>query len=126
MVRITIDCTEELIARKVLKKGQKAHLKSYLMPLRELEVKLGNQKIAKGYQLIEEPVLYTYAEKVGQIINVPRSLLETKGELSDTDEVIIIKRQLIKRIEAMKNSKNHIVSRKISYEWYDKNTNTFK
>lgn len=51
------------------------------MPLRELEVKLGNQKIAKGYQLIEEPVLYTYAEKVGQIINVNRSLLETKGEL---------------------------------------------
>ena len=34
MVRITIDCTQELIARKVLKKGQKAHLKSYLMPLK--------------------------------------------------------------------------------------------
>lgn len=126
MVRIAIDCTEELIARKQIKPGQTAQLKSYLMPLREIEVKLGNQKIARGYQLIEEPVLYSYAEKVKQIVNVPRSLLETKGDLSDTDEVVVIKRQLIKRIEAMKNPKNKVMSKKISYEWYDKNTDSMK
>lgn len=125
-IRIRIDCTDEMIARKKIKKGQTAHLESYLMPLREIEIKLGNQKIVKGYQFLESPVLYSYAEKVNQIINIPRSLLETKGALSDTDEVVVIKRYLIKRIEAMKNEKNNMVSKKITYEWYDKNTQTAK
>lgn len=126
MIRIAIDCTDELIARKQLKKGQTAVLKSYLMPLREIDVKIGNQKIMKGYQLIEEPVLYSYAAKVKQIINVPTTLLETKGALSDTEDVVIIKRYLIKRIESMKNQKNNIASNKITYEWHDKNTGTDK
>lgn len=125
-IRIRIDCTEEMIARKKIKKGQTAHLESYLMPLEEVELKLGNQKIVKGYQLLKEPVLYSYAERIGQIINVPRSLLETKGTINDTDEVVILKRYLIKRIEAMKNEKNNVASRRISYEWYDKNTKSSK
>lgn len=125
-IRIRIDCTDEMIARKKIKKGQTAHLESYLMPVKELEVKLGNQKFMHGYQFSECPVLYSYAAAIKQIIDVPRSLLETNGFLSDTDDVVVIKRYLIKRIEAMKNSKNRISSNKISYEWYDKNTQTIK
>ncbi|MDO5147658.1 MAG: hypothetical protein Q4D60_11730 [Eubacteriales bacterium] len=119
-IRIRIDCTDEMIARKKIKKGQTSSMESYLMPLDEVEVKLGNQKIMKGYSFSKYPVLYTYAINIGQIISVPRTLLETKGALSDTDEAVVLKRYLIKRIEVMKNDKNNSRSRRITYEWYDK------
>lgn len=121
LIRITIDCTEELLARRKIKKGKTLTLTSYLMPLREIEVQSANYKaVTKGYQLLEKPVLYTYAENVKQIMSVPTSLLETN--ISDTDEAVILKRTLIKRIETMKNDKNRMNSNIIIYERVDKNT----
>ena len=121
MIRISIDCTDELVTRKKVKKGSRVALTSYLMPVREIKVDSGNnQATMNGYQLIEKPVLYIYAESVKQIVSVPTSLLEVNGY--DTDDMMIIKRALIKRIEMMKNDKNNISSNIIIYERYDKST----
>ena len=125
LIRISIDCTDELRARNKIGKDQTAVLTSYLMPVREIELRSGNnQTVMKGFQLLEKPVLYTYAETVNQIIDVPTELLEItdasgSGHLSDTDDVIIIKRALIRRIALMKNPKNHMDSDIIRYERYD-------
>jgi hypothetical protein len=132
LIRITIDCTTELRARKKIDKDQTAKLTSYLMPLREMDIQSANhQVIMKGYQLIEKPVLYIYAEEVRQIIDIPTKLLEItdpsgSGHLSDTDDVIIIKRALIRRIELMKCNKNHMDNTTIRYEWYDPTVGTKK
>lgn len=126
LIRISIDCTNELRARKKIEKDQTAKLTSYLMPLREIDIRSANhQTIMKGFQLLEKPVLYTYAELVKQIIDVPTELLEI-NEISDTDSVIVIKRALIRRIEQMRNRKNHMDNDIIRYERYDPTTGTKK
>lgn len=132
LIRISIDCTNELRARKKIEKDQTAKLTSYLMPLREIDIQSANhQTVMRGYQLIEKPVLYTYAESIKQIIDVPTELLEItdasgSGHLSDTDDVIVIKRAIIRRIEQMKNEKNHMDNDTIRYERYDSTTGTKK
>lgn len=127
MIRITIDCTDELVARKKIKPGHKALLTSYLMPVREITVRSANHQAAmRGYQFLEKPVLYSYAEQVKQIISFDTRLLKNGGDLSNTDEVIIIKRYLIRRIEMLKNSRNDVCSGKISYQWYDAKRNEEK
>lgn len=125
MIRISIDCTDEFRARKKIGKDETAVLKSYLLPLHEGEVRSANhQSVRWGYQLIEEPVLYTYARTINQIIDVPTGLLEIADAsgrrlLSDTDDVIVIKRVIIRRIEAYKNRKNNMSNDIIRYERYD-------
>ena len=125
LIRISIDCTNELRARKKIEKDDTAVLKSYLMPLREVEVRSANHRsVRRGYQLIEEPVLYTYANIINQIIDVPVELLEIadasgRGHLYDTDDVIVIKRAIIRRIEVLKDKKNNMNNGIIRYERYD-------
>lgn len=127
LIRISIDCTDELRMRKQIGNNKTAQLTSYLMPIREITIRSANhQTEMKGFQLIEKPVLYTYAENIKQIMSVPTALLETKNKISNTDDVIIIKRALIKRIEIMKSNKNLINSNIINYERYDSKTGDTK
>lgn len=127
LIRISIDCTDELRMRKQISNNKTAQLTSYLMPIREITIRSANhQTEMKGFQLIEKPVLYTYAENIKQIMSVPTALLETKNKISNTDDVIIIKRALIKRIEIMKSNKNLINSNIINYERYDSKTGDTK
>ena len=127
LIRISIDCTDELRMRKQISNNKTAQLTSYLMPIREITIRSANhQTEMKGFQLIEKPVLYTYAENIKQIMSVPTTLLETKNKISNTDDVIIIKRALIKRIEIMKSNKNLINSNIINYERYDPKTGDTK
>ena len=127
LIRITIDCTDEFIARKIIEPGQKAILTSYLMPVKEIMIRSANhQAILRGYQFLEKPVLYSYAEQVHQIISFETRLLRKTGKISNTDEVIVIKRYLIRRIEMLKNEKNKVCSSKISYHWYDAKKNEEK
>ena len=92
LIRISIDCTDELRMRKQIGNNKTAQLTSYLMPIREITIRSANhQTEMKGFQLIEKPVLYTYAENIKQIMSVPTALLEAKNKISNTDDVIIIK-----------------------------------
>ena len=123
VIRIYIDCTEEFIARKKIDKGSSVALKSNLLLLEGVRYKVANHKEVDAYRLLDEPILYYYANIVGQITKIPMDILDTSRTLCDTDEVIVIKRYLIRRIQTMKNTKNNIKSNKIIYERYDYHQN---
>ncbi len=121
LILITIDCTDELRARKLIKKEETAKYRSYFLPVSSMEIQSGNQTVVEGYRLLELPALYAYAERIKQMISVPIELLaSTEGFLPDTDENIILKRYLLKRIARMKKEKATVYSRRIRYEWYDR------
>lgn len=127
LIKIDIDCSKEYQARNKIDKTDTAILSSYLLPLNKIKIYAATKNVKMiGYKVIEKPAFYKYAETVGQILTVPISILNTSQRLSDTEEVIIIKRALIKRIEVMKNKKNKMNSNVISYEWYDTKKREYK
>lgn len=119
-IRIKIDCQDELNNRKDTKgKIKKFIYESYLLPISKVEAKYeANGKEIIAYHILETPALYKYAELVHQIVDVPEELLETQDYFSDTEEAILIKRYIVKRV-AQITSKNHLCSNKISFLWYD-------
>ncbi len=126
-IDISIDCTEEFRARGLLDDdGDEIILSSYLMPLDVARVKPAHHKdYISGYRFIREPALYTYAAIVEQIVSVPTELLLI-DDASVTNDVIVLRDYLVRRIIAMQNEKNHIVSTRIAYERYDRDTQTYK
>lgn len=71
-------------------------------------------QIVTGYQFVSAPVMYRYAKAIGQIITVPRKLLNV--DASNTSEAIVLKNYMLRRIEGMKNEKNKIASNTILFE----------
>lgn len=67
-----------------------------------------------GWQLIKPPVLYEYGKNIGQIVTVEKAVLSAP-DVTNTDDVVVLKHYLIRRIEAMKNTKNHMDSNKILF-----------
>ncbi|MGN0586306.1 MAG: hypothetical protein ACI4JF_03395 [Oscillospiraceae bacterium] len=67
------------------------------------------------YTFCEKMPLYEYAEAIHQMINYPTAMLETGG--TNTNEVIMIKHYLIKRLEMLRNGKNRFDSNVISYSY---------
>lgn len=125
-ILIAIDCTSEMRTRKIIDPEATAVLHGPLLPLQKIQVITGNHHYIKpGYQLLRDPVLYSYAKVLGQIASVPVQLFRVGG-ISNSSESIVIRRYLLKRIEAMKNSKNRISSYQVVYEWYDRKTASLK
>lgn len=120
-VHIKIDCKDEINARRDTRgKIEKFIYESYLLPLDKIEARYeANGKEIVAYLVLTKPALYRYAEIFNQIIDVPAELLDTHEEFRDTDEAILIKRYVIKRV-AQIVSKNKLNSNKISFLWYDK------
>lgn len=120
-VHIKIDCKDEINARRDTKgKVDKFVYESYLLPLDKIEARYeANGKDIIAYPVLTKPALYRYAEIVHQIVDVPAELLDTHDDFRDTDEAILIKRYVIKRV-AQIIKKNNLKSNKISFLWYDK------
>ncbi len=122
-VYFKVNCTAEYNAYQ-LKKGEQPvkHLvyESYLMPLDKIEARFdANGKKVDAYKIIEKPALYRYAEMNNQIISVPSYLFKTRALFNDTDEAIVIKRYVIKRV-AQILSNNKLQSNKVSLLWHDR------
>lgn len=116
-VWIRIDCAAELKARKIQPDWKPEEFQSFLLPVKDVAVRSGNnQTITQGYALRGESVLYVYAETIHQMASVPADCLETHS-VRDTQDNIVIKRYLLRRIEALRNRKSKVRSPKISYEW---------
>lgn len=113
-VDVEIDCTAEFASRKKIGPGVQMRRRSYLLPLEETQITLNNHHKANGFELIKMPVLYEYATEISQMISFSVTLLET-DMARESDDVMIIKRYLIKRIEQMKH--NPALSRKIIYDY---------
>lgn len=58
-----------------------------------------------GFQILQTPPVYEYAKKLGQIVSVPLQVLDTKSAIRNTDEIIVIKSYLVRRIEQMKKAR---------------------
>ena len=122
-VRIKIDCTSEYNVYH-LQKGEKPleclTYESFLLPVEKVKARYdsnGNQVAA--YRITEKPALYQYAEMNNQIISVPSYLFKTRAHFNDTDEAVLIKRYVIKRV-AQIISKNRLHTNKVSLLWHDR------
>ena len=125
-IGIRIDCSEEYAVRKLCRKGDQVIFEGPILPVRKAEVRAGNGLILPGWILESDPVLYAEAHTLHQIAKVPMELLQLNPGESLTVQYIMIRRYLFDRIEGMKSRRNSLVSRKISYEWYDSRTRTMK
>ncbi len=122
-VRIKIDCTEEYNAYQLKKRQKPAKwwgYESYLLPVGKVEARFdANGKKVVAYKILEKPALYRYAEMNKQIVDVPAYLLETQGQFSDTEEAVLIKRYVIKRV-AQIVKRNSLSNNKVSFLWFDR------
>ncbi len=112
MLRVKIDCTNELKARG----ADIAHAKldSIALEYRALEGESSNGKPFVIYDFKSEPILFTYAKAVKQIIPIPMKLLDTPT--NNSEELLVIKKYLLARILNMTNSHNAIVQDTILLE----------
>ncbi len=113
---IIIDCKEEYKKRGIDKEG------FYCGKLLDLEKTSGKQ--AK-YSLKRAISVFEYAEDLGQIIAVPPKLFMCNKSLSNTEEVIKIKRYLISRLETLRNPNNSVYETNISYCRYGNGAQKF-
>ena len=120
-IHISLDCTTEMVQRKIIKSGEQQRYEGYLLPVKGAKVLSGNHRLRgmDAYVIEGNFPLYQYADQVSQIISIPIDVLKACKTVSNTDETIVLKRYLIQRIEAMKNQRNSMSSKVISYEWYD-------
>lgn len=82
-----------------------------LLHLRRVRIRSNGQEI-DGYQVIATPVLYRYAKEIGQICTVDRGLLNVP--INNTDSAMILRNELLQRIEQLKNPRNKM-SNNIKY-----------
>lgn len=106
-----IDFTEEAKARHYNVTTFKKE--GYVLPANKVELEAGG-KLVVGYEFLGKSPLYEYAQLSNQIITVPMELLNTKNAVRNTDEVIIIREYLLRRIETMRSTKGK--SNKIKYD----------
>ena len=99
-INIKIDCKDEMNTRQDTKRKVKEFIyESYLLPLDKVNATYQSNGVEIiAYHLLCKPALYTYAELVNQIVNIPAELLDTQEYYSDTDDAILIKRYVIKRV----------------------------
>lgn len=122
-LEVKIDYTDEAI--KMYKKAshqnnepKKYIMSGYLLPANkaELTTSIGN---VQGYRVLEKPIIYAYSQHNNQIISVPIELLNGKGYLNNTPEVIVTRQYLIRRIAVMKTDSkqsNRILLEKVYLE----------
>ena len=110
--KIFIDYTQQAKAKGF--KGDKMVFKGNLLDFQEVEVTFNKNETTSGYKFLSVPILYKYATEVEQIISVNKELLNVKN-LTNTDDSIVFRHYLLRRIEAMKNKKNRIGSNKILF-----------
>ena len=80
-----------------------------------VDITFNNGEIVSGYKLDSPPILYKYALEMGQIISANKSLL-SNTKVSNTEDSIVLRHYLLRRIETMKNHKNNMGSNRILFD----------
>lgn len=116
-LKLTIDFTDEAIYRN--KSLQTCYVDDMLLSVMRVRIRTagtdgGTEKIA--YQFNTAPILYEYVTKMEQVASVPLQRLQTKRSVKNTEDVIVIREYLIRRIEGMKNPNNNLFSNRIKYK----------
>lgn len=138
-MRAQIDCSDEFKMRRMELDGKPVNGAGFddnLLHLSVTWVRAGKNTI-RAYEFPKEsrfaPILYQYSSAVTQVINVPIALLDVKKldkhgkptthSLSYTEQRVIIKGYLLRRIEGMKG-RNALKSRNIAFMDYMKDGQT--
>ncbi|MBO4229201.1 MAG: hypothetical protein J5938_02485 [Clostridia bacterium] len=112
---IAIDYTEQLQMTNPEDNLESARVSGAMLMMQKVTVSAGG--VTKwAYRLVSSPVLYEYSKSLRQIIPIPLQLLNTKETTRSTETVIIIRQYIVQRMELMKNKKNSMNSRIISYD----------
>lgn len=112
---ISIDYTEQIKMTSPDDPFDLARVSGAMLMLQKVTVSTGGvTKLA--YRLASSPVIYEYSKQLNQIIPIPLQLLNTKETTRSTDTVIIIRQYILQRVELMKNKRNNMNSRVISYD----------
>lgn len=116
---IEIDYTAQAKLYKKDVKVDSYKMRGNMLYLKEHEAIINGQMIT-GFNVLEKPILYEYSQKMrgtdnGQVITIKIDLLNTKKAISNTPDNIVIRAYVIKRIEEMKSTKNHL-GNKILYD----------
>ena len=109
--KLTIDCTEQIKAYPKLKQ---ATVDDMLLTAKKVRVLNQNGEVQDAYAFNSVPILYDYSRNIGQVLSIPPRLLNSSKKLNTTEEVIVIREYLIRRIEGMKG-KNALRSDRITY-----------
>ena len=116
-VMMTIDPSLRLKIQAGEKSENEYIIKDQLLEIREITIKSKVKKEKKTLYLLKgKPILYEYAEQLGRIISVPTEILVLPGVREDLD-FALVKQEIVKEIELMKNPNNRYVTRTITYEW---------
>ncbi|MBQ3064805.1 MAG: hypothetical protein IJC98_01060 [Clostridia bacterium] len=112
---IVIDYTEQLRMTNPGESVDLARVSGAMLMMQKVTVSTGG--VTKwAYRIVASPIIYEYSKMIKQIIPIPLTLLNTKETTRSTDTVIIIRQYILQRVELMKNKKNHMNSRVISYD----------
>lgn len=85
-----------------------------------VSLQTSNGQTIRGYKLADEPMLYTYSKAKKHVLSVGLDLLDTSDEVSNTDDVIVIREYLLQQIENMRHGyRDNTV---IDYESIKENT----
>lgn len=101
--KIRLDITQELNAHLITIDGEKITgeiIEENMLYYRKFIAVTERGKEVEAIQILKEPILYTYSKAKKQIIEVPVSLLEIKGNA--TEDSIVIRDYLLKEINQMK------------------------
>lgn len=88
-------------------KGDYVVTEENLLHLRRVRIRSNGQDI-DGYQVITAPILYRYAKEIGQICTIDRKLFDVP--INNTDPAMILRNEILQRIEQIKNPKNKMTN----------------
>ena len=120
-LQICLDISEKIAARQELPKTsclQKSRYCQFLQLETIVAKHVDNAKICFAYRFCRAPLLWEYARYTRQIVSCRYGAFHLEDH-STTIESLLILRYVHLRISEMRNTKNHLHSRKISFEWTD-------
>lgn len=112
--RLIIDCTEQMQHYPGLKK---AKFDAMMLSVDGVEMTAQNGAKVKAYSFTNPkrpPVLYEYSSSIKQVLSVSPQLLNSSATIRTTEEIIVIRELLIRRIEGMRGG-NSLQSNRITY-----------
>ena len=111
---ILIDAGNQFAEYKRLQKAS-AVFSGPLLPAEKVAARHINRTACTAYRITEIPPIYQYAAALRQIVSIPAEWFGTKDFFNNTEEAVIIKRYILRRIQLML-SNNRMCSRRIALE----------
>ena len=134
---VEVDATDELRARKIIdEKGRdengnkvKAYFREPVLMLKECRMEVTNQNgktVKRAYRFASKPILYHYAQLTRQYISAPAKRLDIKQldskgnltdqQLSNTDDRMVLRDHVYRRIAVMKSDREKAKAAKRNYD----------